>query len=228
MKGEGSMRGSIQKKKKIYYAVIPINGKRKWFKGGTKKDAERVLGEKLHEISKGTYKEIPKTTFKEFTQIWLKNHAENNVKPSILAGYNHIIKKRLNPEFENFQMTDIHPALLLAYLTKRKQALDERGKTDTKGKIAKAPKPISAKTICNEIVIIKELFKHAYQWGYVKINPSEHLQRPKVEKPEIEILEPNEFNKLLEHSDDLYKVAFLTAILTGVRAGELWGLQWVT
>ena len=39
------MTGSIQKKGKTYYAVIPINGRRKWFKGGTKKDAERVLGE---------------------------------------------------------------------------------------------------------------------------------------------------------------------------------------
>ena len=33
--------------------------------------------------------------------------------------------------------------------------------------------------------------------------------------------------KLLEKNDSgLYKTAFLTAILTGVRAGELWGLKW--
>ena len=31
------MKGSIQKKGKIYYAVIPIAGKRKWFRGGTRK-----------------------------------------------------------------------------------------------------------------------------------------------------------------------------------------------
>lgn len=70
------------------------------------------------------------------------------------------------------------------------------------------------------------MFKHAHRWGYVKVNPAEHLQRPKISKREIEILEPAEFNKLLENSGSLYKTAFLTAILTGVRAGELWVLQW--
>ena len=67
------MRGSIQKKGKVYYAVIPINGKRKWFKGGTKKDAERVLGEKLHEIQGDTYREIRKITFKEYADQWVKS-----------------------------------------------------------------------------------------------------------------------------------------------------------
>ena len=47
------MRGSIQKKGDIYYVVVAIGTKRKWFRGGTtKKDAERVLTEKLGEIDK--------------------------------------------------------------------------------------------------------------------------------------------------------------------------------
>jgi len=51
--------GSIQKKGETYYAVIALNGKRKWFKGGKKrKDAHRVLTEKLSEISNGPYREI--------------------------------------------------------------------------------------------------------------------------------------------------------------------------
>lgn len=55
------MKGSIQRKGKVYYAVIAINGKRKWYKGGeTQKDAQTVLNEKLYEIDKGTYREIPK------------------------------------------------------------------------------------------------------------------------------------------------------------------------
>ena len=221
------MKGSIQKKGKTYYAVIALNGKRKWFKGGKKRDAERVLGEKLDEISRGTYRQIPKTTFKEFADLWMKNHAENNVKPSTLAGYNHIIDKRLNPEFEHFFMTDINPALLQSYITKRKQDKDARGKEKKKDEESEMRKNIiSTKTISNEIVVIKKMFKHAHQWGYVKVNPAEHIQRPKIFKPEIEILEPGEFQKLLENSGSLYRVAFLTAILTGVRAGELWGLQW--
>lgn len=220
------MKGSIQKKGKTYYAVIPLNGKRKWFKGGRRKDAERVLGEKLAEISSGIYRDIPKTTFKEFATLWISTHAENNVKPSTLAGYNHIIDKRLNPAFEHFLMTDISPALLQSYITKRKQDADARGRKKQNEESERPIKILSSKTISNEIVVIKEMFKHAHQWGYIKLNPAQHLKRPKMVKPEIDILEQAEYRLLLQHGSDLYRTAFLTAILTGVRAGELWGLQW--
>lgn len=217
------MTGSIQKKGNVYYAVIALNGKRKWFKGGKKKDAERVLNEKIAELTTGTYKEIPKITFKKFAEYWIKSHAENNVKPSTLAGYNHIINKRLIPDFENYLLNDITPAMLQAYVTKRKGSKDARARSDNEEHPAKL---LSSKTISNEVVVIKKMYKDAHELGYVKVNPAQHLKRPKITKPEIEILEQDEFQKLLDNSDDLYRTAFLTALLTGVRAGELWALQW--
>lgn len=201
------MTGSIQKKGKTYYAVIPINGRRKWFKGGTKKDAERVLGEKLAEVSQGNYREIPKMTFKTFAKLWLKTHAEINVKPSTLAGYEHIIEKNLIPRFEHIQMSEITTGGLQVYVAERRKA-------------------VSGKSALNEVVIIKQMFKHAHKWGYARSNPGEYLERPKVIKPEIEILETREVKLMIDNASELYRMAFLTAVLTGVRAGELWALQW--
>ena len=201
------MTGSIQKKGKTYYAVLPINGKRKWFKGGTRRDAERVLAEKLAEVSQGTYREIQKITFKEFTKMWLKTHAENNVKPSTLASYKHVINKNLVPRFEFLQMSDITTGGLQVYVSERRKA-------------------VSSKSVLNEVVLLKQLFKHAHKWGYARSNPGEYLERPKVIKSEIEILDPGEVKLLLNSTGELYRTAFLTAILTGVRAGELWALQW--
>ena len=81
-------------------------------------------------------------------------------------------------------------------------------------------------TVRNELTVIELIFKHAQRWGYIKYNPTQDIERPKIEKPEIEILSPVELEKLLEKSEKPYKTAFLTAFLTGMRAGELWGLQW--
>ncbi len=201
------MTGSIQKKGKTYYAVLPIAGKRKWFRGGTKKDAERILNEKVSEFHQGTYREIPKINFKDFTEHWLNTYAGANVKPSTMAGYKHIISKRLIPKFGHLQMTDISTGGLQTYVAERR-------------------KSVSGKSALNEVLIIKQMFKHAHKWGYIKINPAEYIERPKITKVEIEILDPSEVKLLLEHTDDLYKSAFLTAILTGIRAGELWALQW--
>ncbi|MBM4140225.1 MAG: site-specific integrase [Nitrospira sp.] len=71
------------------------------------------------------------------------------------------------------------------------------------------------------------MFKHAYRWGYLKINPFEYVERPKITKPEIEILTPEEVEKILSKADNHYRVAILTDVFTGLRAGELWGLKWI-
>src|SRR5208337_3564092 len=86
--------------------------------------------------------------------------------------------------------------------------------------------PVSPKTVCNEIMVMKELFHHARKWGYIKLNPAEDVDRPKTTSAEIEILDPDEFKKLLAETHSHYRTAFLTAFLTGLRAGELWALKW--
>lgn len=75
---------------------------------------------------------------------------------------------------------------------------------------------------------MKEMFKHALRWGYLKQNPAEYVERPRITKKEIEILDPDEAEKLWtgKNNDNFYRVAFLTSFLTGMRAGEIWGLKW--
>ena len=90
------MKGCIQRKGNNYYAVIALNGKRKWFKGGpAKKDAQRVLNEKLSELSNGLYKDLPKATFEQFTAIWIRDYAEMSLKPSTKRSYKNIIGRFL-------------------------------------------------------------------------------------------------------------------------------------
>ena len=114
------MKGSIQKKGKTYYAVFPLNGKRKWIRGGdTKKDAQRVLTEKLSEINQGTYREVIKAKFRDFSEKWIKDYAEVKVKPSTLAGYKNIIAKLLNPAFGDFNLIDITTGLLQSHTAER-------------------------------------------------------------------------------------------------------------
>jgi len=203
------MRGSIQKKGKVYYAVIAFGPKRKWFKGkgGTKKAAQKKLTDILKEIDDDTYEEIPETTFSEFADLWLKNYAEVHVKPATLVGYKNIVERLLKPVFGESLLTTIKTGKLQAYVADRLQK-------------------VSPKTVINEIVVIKLMFKHAHRWSYLKQNPADLVERPKTTKSEIEILNPDEVEILLNNASGNYRVAFLTVVMTGFRAGELWGLQW--
>jgi integrase len=202
------MRGSIQKKGKIYYAVISLNGKRKWIRGGPrKKDAERELNGHLGEVQSGTYRELPKMTFREFTEKWLHDYADVFIKPSTKSTWTDIINRLLLPVFSENQIRDITTGQLQAFVSSR-------------------AKKVMPNTVRNDVTVIKLIFKYAKKWGYIRHNPAIELEKPKIEKSEIEILSPEEFELFLSKSDKSYHTAFLTAFLTGMRAGELWGLKW--
>jgi len=73
---------------------------------------------------------------------------------------------------------------------------------------------------------LEMMLLEAKKWGYLFVNPAVELERPRNRDHEIEILAPTELSLLVANTEDHYQTAFRTAIMTGVRAGELWGLQW--
>ena len=94
------------------------------------------------------------------------------------------------------------------------------------GRFSDVHRGLSAKTIGNVIVILKEMFKHAVQWGYLDANPVQYVERPRGEDKEMDVLTPDEIRRLLDAQDEPLRTLLLTAVLTGMRQGELFGLQW--
>lgn len=208
------MTGSIHKKGKVYYIVFRLydsetgRRKQKWIPAGnSKRQAERQLTELMGEVHNGTFKELKKATFTQFAKLWIASYAKTKTKPSTLQSYQDIINNHLIPVFGDFLLTDITTGMLQNYVAKRLEK-------------------VKPKTVINEIVPIKMMFKHAMRWGYLKVNPSEYVERPRVEREEMEILIPEDIRLLLEHVTSKYRTLFLTAILTGMRRGEVLGLQW--
>ncbi len=207
------MIGSIQKKGKSYYVVFRFKDpktkkkKQKWIVAGKKKkDAEKKLTDLMEDINGNTYRDIKKATFAEFSKRWLNIYAEMKTKPSTFRSYRDITNNHLIPYMGDYLLKDIDTAMLQEYVALRF-------------------KKVKPKTVVNELVPVKEMFKHAVKWGYLKFNPAEGVERPRVEKEEMEILAPEEIKLFLEHVTLKYRTFFLTAILTGLRRGELLGLH---
>jgi len=89
--------------------------------------------------------------------------------------------------------------------------------------LAKQLKPA---TVLKAVALVKEMFKHAVQWGYLDANPALYIERPRVEIEEMEILTPPEIRRLLEAAEEPVRTLLLCAVLTGMRRGELLGLKW--
>ncbi|MFC2076506.1 tyrosine-type recombinase/integrase [candidate division KSB1 bacterium] len=208
------MTGSIQKKGASYYIVLwiydPETGrkKQKWIAAGKKKrEAERKLTEMAVEVQNGTYKELKKITFREFANLWVETYVKTKTKASTLKSYQSVINNHLFPIFGDRLMTDITTASL-------------------QGHVAKRLEKARPKTVINEIVILKEMFKHAARWGYLKVNPAIYIERPRVVEEEMDNLSPEEVRIFLEEASPEHHTLFLTAVLTGMRRGEILGLQW--
>ena len=228
------MRGSIAKKGNNYYAYLWINGKKKWFSGAgaSKRKAEAILNERVAEVQQGTYHEIKKLRFRDFATQWLDSYATHRVKDSTLRSYRDIVSNHLVTAFGDYLLTDITTAMLQGYVGDRLKTLKpvaisqkKAHGTEAAEEMKKPPQTFKSKTVINELVVLKEMFKHATRWGYVKVNPTEYVERPRVEREEMETLTPGEVRKFLEQSPPRLRALFLMAVLTGMRRGELLALR---
>jgi integrase len=76
---------------------------------------------------------------------------------------------------------------------------------------------------------LSRVFAHAQRGGLIAVNPISQLERrerPRVGRSDQRILNRDEIGRLLEAAAPRYRPLLATAILSGLRQGELLGLHW--
>ena len=87
----------------------------------------------------------------------------------------------------------------------------------------------SGTTIAVTLTPLSRLFAHAVRRGLIEVNPVSKLdrsERPRVSRQERPVLNPEEIGRLLEAAQPRFRTLLATAILSGLRQGELLGLHW--
>lgn len=202
-------RGCISKRGRNYYIYWrdPEGRQRSKVIGPSKKQAE-ALAEIHTDMAKGVYHELKETDFSDFATRWLEDYATPNVKSSTLRSYKSAIEKDFIPFFGKRKLNTITAETIQRYVAQKMR----------EGR--------SAKTAANHLTLLKTIFKHAVLWEYLGRNPAEFVKAPRSEPNEMDFLSPDEIQVFLAHIDDFYRPLFATAILTGMRLGELLALQW--
>ncbi len=208
--GNNRSTGACKHPRAGYAIVYRIGVRQKWETvGRNKKDAERRLANILHQLHSGAYRQITAISFDEFADKWLQDYAAGSVKPLTLRRYRSIVSCYLKSAFAGFLLADISTEHVQGFLSR---ALRERR--------------VAPRTVNQALAVLKVMLKHAKRWHYLRENPSEGVKPLRVEPKEMDYLKPNEVRLLLQQADEPYRTLFLTAILTGMRLGELLGLQW--
>lgn len=81
-------------------------------------------------------------------------------------------------------------------------------------------------TIKNYLTPLTTMFKHAVQWGYLRNNPMPYVEKPRVCRGEMSFLSPTEVRRFLEQVQEEWYAFLLTAVMSGMRQGELLAMKW--
>ena len=232
------MAGSIEKRGKNSYRLtvaeeFDLNGKpmihRKTVHG-TKKDAEVELAKFVTEVQNGLVVDGKSLRFSEFTEIWKRDYGSKELAPTTYKRYCRMLETRISPYFEHFYINKIKPTDIMKFydlLEKDTQLVRKKGNNGIKTK-----KPLSSKTILEHHRLLRAMLHKAVYWQLIVANPAERVQAPKAKKPKRRSYDDEQTKILLENlellsvEDTKYKVAIILTIFTGVRLGELMGLEW--
>ena len=232
------MAGSIEKRGKNSYRLtvsegFDLNGRpmilRKTIHG-TKKEAEVELAKFVTEVQNGLVIDGKSLKFSEFVDVWKRDYGSKELAPTTYKRYCRMLETRILPYFGHFYINKIRPTDIMKFydlLEKDTQLVRKKGNNGSKTK-----KPLSGKTILEHHRLLRAMLHRAVYWQLIVSNPAERVQPPRVKKPKRRSYDDEQTKILLENLEKLtvedtkYKVAIILTIFTGVRLGELMGLEW--
>jgi len=210
-KGEGSIR---KRPDGVWEARIDVGrdatGKRnsKSVYGKTKKAVTDELTKLAAQKLDGVLVRNDQTTVAEFITRWLDDSAALKVRASTLASYTQVCRLHVTPKIGDVKLSKLSPSHVQNLLAEMTRA----------GK--------SARLVQMAYTMIRLSLSVGLKWGLVVRNVAEAADRPSVSRHEITPLTAEQAAKFLTaaKSDRLYAV-YVLALATGMRQGELFGLQ---
>jgi len=147
------------------------------------------------------------TTFEEFAQRWFDEYVMPNSKPSTQYSRKGILFRSLTPFFGKMLIGQITVSDVEKY------------------KVHVKKKGLANRTVNEHLIVLNHCVKTAYEWLRLDGAPPK-ITWLKCPPPVTDYLSFDESELLLRHADGVTLELILTALKTGMRLGELIGLQW--
>lgn len=212
--GTRRKRGNITKRGKgwqIKFSAPSPDGTRKQRYAtvrGSYQDAQKELTRLLGEADQGTLPEPTRQTIAQYLRTWLDN-SEGKRSPKTLERYRELAENQIIRHLGEHLLQKLRPEHIEAWHADL---------------LATGLKP---GTVFSAHNLLRFVLSRAVKTNAIARNPTDNVDPPKVEAAEIEILSATEISAVLDALRDhtLYPIVSL-ALATGMRRGELLGLQW--
>jgi integrase len=212
------MRGSIQRRGNLTWRISieldrdPVTGRRRRRSEtfhGTKRDAEARLAQLIHEHETGLAVDPSRTTVAEWLRQWLAQRAPQ-LRPTTLERYRASVEGRLVPAFGRLQLQQLRPAHVQAAY----------GRWLAEG--------LAPATVASHHRILGRALNDAVRLQLVGRAVTQAVEVPSAPPRQL-AADASIIARVLEAVNaepQPWRAAGLLIVHTGMRRGELCGLQW--
>lgn len=230
------MAGHLEKRGKNSWRLIVSHGfdsygnrikYTKSIKANSRREADKELAKYVYEVENGIILQTSSMTFNQFTKMWEEDYAEKELAPATFERYKGMLKGRILPYFGHYKLDLIKPPHILKfydYLSKEhqvKRCKDNKGETVLKA--------LSSKTILEHHRLLRSMLQTAIYWQIIPYNPAARIKPPKHTRPKIQCYDDIQSKQLLESLENeeiKFQTIVVLTLFTGMRRGEVLGLEW--
>ena len=190
----------------------PETGKyrQRWFYFPTKEEAKQFQLSLAGHVKAGGSPPPAKFRVDDLFQRWLHDYAEMKVAPTTLRSYRETIEGHLSPALGNGILRDLKAGDIQRYLSEKLRA------------------GLSSTTVHYHGTLLREILRYAVRLEFLMRNPSQFVEIPRRRRMDMRVLDEEQTRLFLgeaKRTSPYYRL-YLTAIITGMRQGELLGLRW--
>ena len=211
MRRRANGEGSVSKRKdgRWQARLTLAGGKRLSVYGRTRADVVKKLNTAKADLEKHTLASPSSLTLGGWLDHWLENIQRVSVASSTLGQQQWLVKKHIKPHLGERRLSRLTPEDFDWLFAE----LERLG--------------VGARTRQHAHQILRKAMRNAVEKRRIPMSPMIAVERPRRPRPEIQVLNVADVRTLLEAAaDDRYEALYTVAVHTGMRWGEIAGLQW--
>lgn len=237
-KRRGNNEGTIYKAPdgrwigQVTCGVDPTTGKpkRRSFYGKTRKEVQDKISTALQGLKTGSFIEPKKITFGEWLDRWLNDYMKTAIRQNTWESYEILVRVHIKPALGMVKLSKLHAADLQRFYNQKL----ESGRVKVKAREEDEPlqgddkkEGLSTRYVRYMHSIIREALQQAVKEHLIPNNVADATSPPKSKSKPVQPLSEEQIVQFLQTArEDRLAAAFILALGTGLRRGELLGLKW--
>lgn len=208
--GKQLPKGITQRKTGLYMGRVMYHGKSYTLYNRSLTELKKEMLDLRYELEHGTFVDASKITLDKWFDEWIKTYKTHTVKQGTIDAYKKHYHAYIKPELGDARLADIRAEHLQKLLNV--MAADDK----------------SDNTIQLTYCVLSGIFKQAYKSEMIPKNPFSLITKPKGEDTKEKVcFTKDQQQHYMKYAEKSYLCnMFKLAICTGMRYGELAGLEW--